>query len=185
MFPLIVAAQSGEIPKAAIDELANDMARLQKAVLDAQAKQAATEAQANTNLPGEFRVTEKEKVTVTAPTFLYKGAGNKAGTIVKVSEGENFPVVDRTSDWYAVELKEPVNGLNVGWIPATAVVLTLKRSNVQTTPADNGIFNTLAAEAAQLKRKYENNPYFKVTGFTFNTTPPGLSINFEFKAEQK
>jgi len=175
LLPLAAIAQPGEIPKSTLDDLSRDLAQLQKAVLDAQAKQQIVEAKATNG----FKY--PDMVTLIAPTSLRVGATEKSPALVKASKGDSFPIVEHVGDWYSVKLDKPINGVKAGWLPAAATIPTAQPVSAQSTSLADQIFSELTGQAARFRQSYQNNPYISVTGFTVNVLPPSVAINFEFK----
>ncbi len=58
-----------------------------------------------------------------------------------------------------------------------------KKSHNTDKGAIESIFNTVLSEAYDLKRKYNDNPYVKITGFDINLglMIPSFTVNIEFK----
>ncbi|MEW5710635.1 MAG: hypothetical protein AB1830_17305 [Pseudomonadota bacterium] len=176
-------AQGDQIPKTAVEALAKDLAQLHEAVLDAQRRQQAYEI-ARAKWPG----LGVSQVTVTnLSTGVRAGANDKAAVLLTAKKNQTFPVIDKAGEWYAVALPQKVQGLSVGWVPATDVVPTAGTiqpvaGGGQPTSLAEGIFNDLAERAIRFRDAYRNNPHFSVTGFAVNVGAPfSVSINFEFK----
>ena len=172
-----VPVQGQEIPKAAVDALAKDLAALQDAVLDAQRTQ-----QANDLAVTKFRLLGTSHVTITTlDAILRAGANPKAEPVLTAKKFQTFPVIDRAGDWYAVALPQRTRGVSTGWVQAGDVVPQLRSPEITTPSVAQEVYRALTEKVVQLKDAYKANPYFKVTGFVVNTVPPSVSVNFEFK----
>jgi hypothetical protein len=159
-----------KIPDSVIDDIARDLAVLQREVIKAGDKQR-----------GEVGVSygPPAAVTVNKPATTRMGADKNASVSFKIPAGTTLPVLDKTQDWYAVQNKSK----QVGWVSASDV--TPVPSAHQTPPnqgGDEGLFRTLTEKASQMRDKYKNNPYVFVKGFTVNLSlVPSVSVDFEFK----
>lgn len=135
VFPLAAAAQAPAVPKATLEELSKDLAKLQHAVMEAQTA-LQTQRTASQSPTGDATATfgspewkammtrsMADTVVITAAnTKIRAGADSKAMWIADGSKGMKFPIIDRAGDWYAVGLSEPVKGFQTGWISAENVV---------------------------------------------------------------
>jgi hypothetical protein len=173
-------AYAQEVPKAAVDALAKDLAELQNAVVDAQRKQRSHEMAYRLLGAGASEVMVTKSFTI-----IRAGATLKSDQLLKATKHQTFPVVDQVGDWYAVELPEPVAGIRAGWVTTTDVTPALTPFKPQVTPpatASESIFSDLAERAVKMRDAYQRNPYFTVTGFAINVgVPPSVSVNIEFK----
>ena len=169
-------AQTASVPSSATEALAKVMASLGQAVRAIQRAQASATQDA-----GQYGKFEFDKLTVTEPAFVKAGANASATSIAKFQKGQVFDVVDKVGPWYAVELKEPVQGYKAGWINAANVVPIGKQITDSVAEAAEQAFKQLADRAIKMREDYRNNPYFTVSGFSIATTPPSISVNFEFK----
>ncbi|HXF44912.1 MAG TPA: hypothetical protein VNK91_02220 [Burkholderiaceae bacterium] len=181
--PLTAPAQGDQIPKAAVDALAKDLAQLHEAVLEAQRKQQAYEM-----APARWPSLGVGQVTVMNPsTAVRAGANDKAAVLLTATKHQSFPVIDKAGEWYAIALPQQVHGVSAGWVPASDVVpsagtIRLTAGGAQSTSLADGIFNNLAERAIRFRDAYRSNPYFSVSGFAVNVgVPPSVSINFDFR----
>jgi hypothetical protein len=72
------------------------------------------------------------------------------------------------------------------WIPLenTEVTLSDLATGIEAKASDwrQKGWQKLMQKAAEIRDKYEGNPYIRIAGFSIDITwPPGLSIDFEFK----
>lgn len=184
--PVLAFAQTGEVPKAVMEDLASDLSQIQQTLQEAQEKQEMYQAYYK---PGMFwlasdfgKIGKQVKVTANdAP--IRAGASQKARTVANTSVGKMYNVLDKTGDWYAVRLDKPVGGFDAGWIKASdtvPVVPHMEPPSSSTQPRD--IYDAVLDKVNKLKQKYNENPYLTVTGFTVNVgSPPSIGVNFEFK----
>src|SRR5437899_2194818 len=103
-FPLAALAQGTDIPKPVLDGLANDLAQLHQAVLEAQRKQQAYDIAAAKG----FWLSVNEITVTNQSARVHAGAAEKAPLLLTASKNQTFPVVDKAGDWYAVALPEKV-----------------------------------------------------------------------------
>jgi hypothetical protein len=162
------------LPDAVVRDLARDLEEAHRTIQDARKQQ----AQASAEL-GESPSSPPVEVTVTAPTLLRAGADSTAAGLFSVMKGQTFPVVTQAPGWFAVDLgKETAFGSSTAWLPA-ASVLPSRRVQPRST-STTSVYETLAAQASKIREAYRNNPHLRVSGFTVEVIPPGLSVNFEF-----
>ena len=106
------------------------------------------------------------------------GADETSRVLFTVSEGQDYPVVDKVGSWYAIK----GDGGKAGWVKAADVVpkATSTPSGPSGTP---GTEEWLAQKAEEIRQKYKNNPYVFVKGFSvaLGLSGPSLSLSFEFK----
>jgi hypothetical protein len=167
------AALAQDIPKPVIDDLARDLAALQKVVIEAQRQQAAQPALSHGELGNYIGMVE-----LTRPAEVKAGAREDAPTMVKAQAGKKFPLVAERPGWYAVQLERPYRGSTTGWLSSDSVDLKYSASVIG---AAEEAFATMTDSASRIKRTYQTNPYFSVTGFQVNLVPPSITLNFEFK----
>lgn len=121
---------------------------------------------------------------------IFKGADLSADIVFTAQKGQDFKVVDKINDWYAISLGKPVSGINAGWVNASQVVpvptssfysLINKYTNKQSSVTDR-MYREIMNSVIGFRDKYKNNPYIKVNGFSIDIgIPPSLSLDFEFK----
>lgn len=175
LFPLAAMGQEGSIPKPVIQGIARDLADLQATVIQAQSTLAAAQGAS----PGFL---EAVKVTGANPTFRLGASSNAAALPVKAFAGQEFKVIDRTDNWYAVRLTKPVGENFVGWVSAADVVPSIVNVQQSSNAVAQETFRLLTEKATQIRDTYANNPYISVPSFTVNIgISPSVSLNFEFK----
>lgn len=169
-----VGAAYAEEPKnleAAMSDLANDLADLQKDVELVSQKSAAD----------SFATLRRVKITGKSVP-VYKGAADFSGILTKLPEGKVLPVVDKAGEWYAVDLEKTNTGYASGWVNASSVVPETYSVQTKTTSLTDIAYQKVMDKVKELKEKYQNNPYVRVTGFSVDVaSPPAVSISFEFK----
>jgi hypothetical protein len=200
---------TADIPPSAVKQLAEDLDQLQAKVLATQ-REAEREQQAAADHPRQVVVTTgSAKVFAGASHASRVLTSIKQGTAVPVVDraGDWYAIgvsAGKDSDGLGA-----VGGYKetAGWVNAKDVApkyvpfkveytagqpyvgetLTMfpdrpdSPAPQKTSSSGGSIFQTLTESAAAFRAKYRSNPYFKVTGFAVNTTPPGLTLNFEFK----
>ncbi len=67
-----------------------------------------------------------------------------------------------------------------GWVLASDVTPSRPRTSASPSPS-SPFMQKLATVALEIKQSYDTNPILKVGGFSIGTTPPDLTLNFEFK----
>ena len=89
----------------------------------------------------------------------------------------------QVNDWYAVDLKQPINGLSSGWVRSTDVVPVKVASKPKISKsAMDRIYETIVKKASEVKEKYKDNPHLRVSGFSIKVSfPPSVSLDFDFK----
>jgi uncharacterized protein YgiM (DUF1202 family) len=106
------------------------------------------------------------------------GADETSRILFTVTQGQDYPVVDKVGSWYAIEAA----GGKYGWVKASDVVpkATFSPSGPPSTQGTEGL---LAQEAEEIRQRYKNNPYVFVKGFNvaLGLSGPSLSLSFEFK----
>lgn len=173
LFPFLTMAQQPSIPESVLDGISKDLAKLQRMVVEVQGQVTAQQM---------FRADEV-KITGVKPTVRL-GATQTAAALFTPKPGQTFQVIDKTEDWYAIRLLEPVQGFSSGWVSAAEVVPTssANKGTVKQTSFADDAFRQLTEQAAKMRDSYRNNPYVAVSGFAVNVgIPPSVSINFEFK----
>jgi hypothetical protein len=161
--------QQAPIPDDVIQKLANDLARLHQAALQAQ-----SQVQWSIPVPAE--------VEVTSETPVKAGAHPSAKALLVARPGQRYAVVDKAGDWYAIQA-----GPNTyGWVSAANVVPVAKSGGtmLQSTPTPyiEQIYQTLTDGAVRLRDVYKGNPYVIVTGFSLQVGwSPSVEITFVFK----
>ena len=166
-----------KVPKAVINDLSSDLSALHETVLKAQSKQLAL------NPSTSFSdILTKIKVTKNSAE-IYAGASKDTKGLLKASQGDVFPVIDKANDWYAVKLDKQVTGLDAGWIKASdSIPLVKTEASNQPQTRNEDIYEILLAGVNKIKEKYKNNAYISVTGFSINVgVPPSISVSFAFK----
>jgi hypothetical protein len=182
MIPAVGYAQGTEIPPAQVKQLADDLARIQQLLFNAQ-QQHFRAMSGGSNIAGW---NNPAFVTVTGKfAFARSGASEKADRVADLRSGQKYRVIDKASDWYAVELPTAAaSGIKAGWVSASNVVP--EAGVIESFQQDNyaqDIYDAIIKEIAQFKRKYDNNRYVAATGFsvTLQLPLPSVSVSFEFK----
>lgn len=159
----VSAQQSSAGADATIEELASDLEAIEDEVRAASVS--ANDMAAILAEVEEIRVQPRED----------------AAPLRTAKPGEAFTVNGRFGDWYSVELSPPVQSSKSGWLPARAA-----RIEVQQSPPANGSFadravGKLLSMVRNMREKYRDNEYVRVTGFTVDVgLPPSVSVGFEF-----
>lgn len=192
VFPALAVGQEGAVPTAVIGDLAKDLAELQRAVQLAQQRQVLEPRLGAVGGYTEVPLYPSEITVTGRKTTLRAGASTAAPSLLVVDQGQQFRVVDKASNWYAVELPSEVRGYRSAWIQAADAVPAVWQGSGMAVglPLPSSaelLFQELAGRAAKLRDSYDSNPYIGISGFVVNVgVPPSLSINFEFrKASQQ
>ncbi len=180
IMPISSFAQSQQIPKSVLDDLARDLSQVNQAVLRARKLQDAQLLSVSQPEQGVGVIT----VTNTS-TNVHAGASDHSATIEKVVKGDTFPVIDKAGDWYAIGLPKSADGLNAGWVNAANVVPYTTANWDITGKLTRAVLDPVIAEfttlAAEMKQKWAGNEYVSITGFSISIVPPDLSVDFYFK----
>jgi hypothetical protein len=190
-FALLSVAQADEWDDLAT-QIAEDLTELDEALSEVIREQSLSRDHAPRLLDN---VTVEAQITADAAA-LYADADPNAEIINTAKEGETFVVLDRVKDWYGIAPAitytpgqgEAYFGANViSWVRERDVSIkaTFHPENtlrpVQVAPRLTS-YERLAQQAIAIKRRSDNNPYMRVTGFTVQLGPlPSVSISFEFK----
>jgi hypothetical protein len=149
----------------AMKVLAKDLATLQGVVQSQSQKQWVYN-------PSRLRITRPN-----AP--LYKGADSKSQVVTKLPEGTSAAIVDRVGPWYAIKLNDQYQ--QTGWVEAGTVVPEPAAFGPYPVTGDD-LYERAMEQVKILKKKYEENPYIRITGFSLEVSvPPAISVDFEFK----
>lgn len=169
-------ADKQTVPASVIEQLSRDLTDLQRTVREGQ-----TSPNKNPSLATFETAPATTIVKVTeAGAPIREGAAVKAASLTTAKAGQQFQVVDRAGDWYAISLPNGVNGINTGWVNAASVVPVGFSGFVQRT-ADAALQKGIE-KAVELKDAYANNPYISVSGFSISAgTDTSISMSFEFK----
>ena len=191
------------IPDSAVRQLAQDLDELQAKAIAAQRQ---THLEKLAGDPNAWLAHPKQVVVTAQTARIFAGASNATRVLMSARQGTPYPIVDKAGDWYAVALDVATlgreagtmgadagsKGLVSGWINAKDVAPRFDytmdkletdlghRTPLSGTPSSGSVYQALAESATALRAKYQNNPYFSVTGFQVTTTPPGLTLTFEF-----
>lgn len=130
-------------------------------------------------------------ITISAENAkVYSGTDVKSAILKTVSKGQEFKVIDKINDWYAVAFEQPEQGMYAGWVNAAEAVpkpsftewIEAKESLEEPKSAKDQIYEKIMTSVKGFRDKYENNPYVTITGFSVNIgVPPSVSVSFEFK----
>jgi hypothetical protein len=151
-------------------DVANDLTKIQDLIDSAQ--KAPLE-----KIPRQLVVTAEK-------AELRKGAMETTPKIAEASEGKLYSVIDKASNWYAVQLEEPIAGQSVAWVSAASVAPMVFFDDIeyQIDSFTNGIYEKILNQINSFKDKYKNNPYVNVSGFSINIgTNISATVSFEFK----
>lgn len=180
LVPFLAFAEQKEIPENVLNELSSDLAELQEEILHAQVIQSPPIPWA-----AAFGAV-KRGLTVTQDSVEVRaGASDNAESLIKAAMGASFTVVDKAGPWYAVTLDKPVKGVHAGWLNAKAVVPYTKYrpiSEQARKTVSEKILSRLTSLAIKFRKKYKDNEYLSVSGFSVDVgVPPSVSVDFEFK----
>ncbi len=196
-------AAGPDIPDSAVRQLAQDLDELQAKVIAAQRQ---THLEKLAGDPNAWLARPKQVVVTAQTARIFAGASSATKVLMSARQGTPYPIVDKAGDWYAVALDVATVGREVGamgadagskglvsgWVNAKDVAPRFDytmdkletdlghRTPLSGTPSSGSVYQALAESATALRAKYHNNPYFRVTGFQVTTTPPGLTLTFEF-----
>ncbi len=184
VMPCVALGQGEQTMEDTLREISKDLAGLHQEVKDAYRTQTTQSyALPSTALGYRIRITRDQSA-------IRAGADDSAGVLTKASRGTSFNVIDKVGDWYAVSLLKPTKeGLVSGWVKAsmaTPEVKTLTYMDEATSLSEQNssirIYEQITKSVTAIRKKYENNPYVKITGFTVNVAIiPSVTVSFEFK----
>lgn len=114
----------------------------------------------------------------------YAAADKSSGEIKEFKAGATLPVVKKVDDWYVVNLSGEGDH-QFGWVQADWVAP--KDYNFKTkASSEEDIYQKVISKIQDLKQKYDNNDYVRVSGFSVDVgIPPSVNISFEFKDPPK
>ncbi len=99
--------------------------------------------------------------------------------------GQMFKVVDKASDWYAVKLETPRNGVEAAWVNAADVTPNFRllgSATERNAGVADRLYEQIMESVKKMKDKYDKNTYVSVSGFSVNMgVPPSVTVSFEFK----
>lgn len=146
------------------------------------------------------RDSQPDSVEVTQDgTAVYADSTEDSRVVTRADEGTRFRLLSRVGDWYEVLLSPSEGNESTGWLPNASVALVIPTETgpeIIHEPAgalpdygayggaqfDLGIWEFLIERAANLRDKWSDNQYVRVTGFQIQAGPsPSLSVDFEFK----
>lgn len=169
--PTVATAQAETARDSVLREFAADVAALQRRLELASEYREGVEARYAR--PDSIRVTEDETTVRAAPR-------DDARSIRQVDRGAVFRVLSVRGDWYEVLLGSPIEGESTGWLPLDSVAALVQYAAA--VALDIPIWESIIRRAAELRKKYSENPYVHVTGFDVEVgLPPSLTVGFEFK----
>lgn len=115
---------------------------------------------------------------------VYAAADKSSGEIKEFKAGVTLPVVKKVDDWYVVNLLGE-GGQKFGWVQADWVAP--KDYNLKANASsEEDIYQKVIGKIQDLKKKYDNNDYVRVSGFSVDVgIPPSVNISFEFKDSPK
>lgn len=162
-----------------LNDVADDLASLQQLVQDTNDTiQQYQTAKFTGVVPGNLIVTSQKAV-------IHKGAGENTSELGTVPEGKSLKVIGQAGDWYAVSLEKPMKGLDTAWVSSKDIVPSI--GSIPITPTSlqsffENKFNEILAKINQIKEKYKNNQYVKITGFSISLSiSPSVTVDVEFK----
>ncbi|PYS29756.1 MAG: hypothetical protein DMG11_07910 [Acidobacteria bacterium] len=167
----VVQAQQ-PIPKEVLEGVADDLAALDRLIEEGQK----TQESPPWNLGPNWVKVTGDKVPARV------GGSSNARIAWNADTGEMFRVVDKVTDWYAVE--RPGRGpQQVAWMPASSVVPSPYPQGTQSAPSrTTELYNTLTTYVTTMRDKYKDNPYLFIGGFSVHVgVPPSVTVNFTFK----
>lgn len=104
---------------------------------------------------------------------------------MKASIGQTYKMIDKTNDWYAVQIEKPTKGVEAAWVNASDVapkIQQLASTLSENKNAADRIYEQIMDSVKKVKDKYDQNPYVSVSGFSVDIgIPPSVSVSFEFK----
>jgi hypothetical protein len=154
-----------------MQSLASDLANLQREI----------HADSNQAIAGEGVASVQVKKN---GARVYTAADKSSGEIKALKAGATLPVVNKVDDWYVVNLSGEGDH-KFGWVQADWVApkdynFTTKVSN------EEDIYQKVISRIQDFKRKYDDNDYVRVSGFSVDVgIPPSVNISFEFKDPPK
>ena len=103
--------------------------------------------------------------------------------------GQAFNIVDKTGEWYAVTGKVSTGEMKSGWVRASDGIvkyttLTEPLASLGELAAEelSKIHSALTTKCTELYKKYKDNDYLSVTGFSLKISAvPAADVHFEFK----
>jgi|JI8StandDraft_1071087.scaffolds.fasta_scaffold20422_3 hypothetical protein len=122
---------------------------------------------------------------VTSQASLKDGASLSSKTLGIAEPGTKLSVIGQAGEWFAVDLsqKNPLvksSEKKAAWISAKNVTPQIV-SKTQSVGFIEDLHKKLLDKVFEIRKEFQNNPYVRVSGFSVSTTPPSLTMNFEFK----
>jgi hypothetical protein len=154
-----------------MQSLASDLASLQREI----------HADRNLGIAGEGVASVQVKKN---GARVYTAADKSSGEIKEFKAGATLPVVNKVDDWYVVNLLGEGDH-KVGWVQADWVAPKDYNFTAKAT-SEEDIYQKVIGKIQDLKRKYDDNDYVRVSGFSVDVgIPPSVNISFEFKDSPK
>lgn len=124
-------------------------------------------------------------VAVDPEMTIHAEPDRESQVLETLDEGTRLRVFSVSGNWYEVLLRSPVGDQSVGWLPAQTALPVgpqLYRLGVGLPFVD--MWDEVVQKAAEIREKYTENPYVRVTGFDVEVGfPPSVTVGFEFKQE--
>lgn len=175
-------AQQGDIPEEVTRQLNKNLEELHEI-----SRQLYFAYESEASVPSKTpAIPNLNAVEVTSQTDLKEGASISSKTLGSVDRGIKLPVIGQAGEWFAVDFsqKEPLGKTDsekkAAWISAKNVVpqVVSKTKNVGLI---DFLQEKLLKKAFEMREEFQKNPYIGISGFSISTTPPSLTMNFEFK----
>ena len=151
--------------------LASDLANLQREI----------HSDSNQGIAGEGVTSVQVKKN---GARVYTAADKSSSEIKEFKAGATLPVVNKVDDWYVVNLigedDHKFGWVQSDWVAPKDYKFTATGSN------EEDIYQKVIGRIQEFKRKYDDNDYVRVSGFSVDVgIPPSVNISFEFKDSPK